>query len=348
MSSVLSAVGVCERSLRAIGQFPVTESAADGEQLREAMTWLDLIMAEQAGTTKMWNLIPQTISFNLTNGTSTYSLNNAFGGNLPLDQIQFPVQAFLLTPQGTSVVGFSASLPGTLAVGQSVVDLTGAANIPPGAVVAAINTAANQITLSCPSTVAAGDVLQFNTSSTQVSTGTVGGTGLIAGTPMYHRRNVPLVTRDIFKEVHNPAEFGHPRMFFIDRLPAPTLQIFPTPVATDNGLYIFQLDVQTYAPNVAPAGVTGTQPQGSVQHNFRQAWQRWLVVQLAHDLGSGPITKLPESSLNRFGKMASTAKEALLAYENREFEDTPPVGDAYDEHEYQPGGHYHRHHDQVW
>jgi hypothetical protein len=245
MSAVLPAVTICERALRAIGAFPVTESAADGEQLREAMTWLDLIMAEQAGATRLWFLVPATLSLTLTNGTSVYNLDQALGANLPIDQIQFPVEALLQYPSG-------------------------------------------------------------------------------------RQEPLPIVNRDAFQAIEEKTAHGPPRLIYIDRLPIPTLTTWPTPPSTDPNTWIIKLDVQTYAPNVAPAGVTGTQPQGSIQTNFRQAWQRWLIVQLAHDLGSGPIFKLPETSLNRFGKMASTAKLALESFENREHQTTPPVGEAWD------------------
>lgn len=348
MSATLSAVAICERSLRDIGAFPVTESAADGEQLREAMFRLDLIMAELAASTRLFNLIPQTLAFTLLNGTGSYALFTALGSQLPADLIQFPVEAMLLVPQGTSVVAFSAALPGALAVSQTVTDLTNPASIPPGAVISAIDTVNKKVTLSAPSTAAGNDILQFGTPTTPtnlVSTGTVGGTGLIAGTALYRRKVLPLVTRDEFNAIRKPADTGEPHIGYIDRTANPTLQVFPTPLATDPNLYMLRLDVQTYAPNVAPAGVTGTQPQGAVQHNFRVGWQRYLVAQLSHDLGSGAITKLPEASLNRFGKIAEGAKAELLAFENREHETTPPVGDAYDDHEYEYGGHYHRHHD---
>jgi hypothetical protein len=245
MSAVLSAVAICERALRAIGAFPITDSAADGEQLREAMTWLDLIMAEEAGSTKLWFLIPATISLTLTNGTSSYPLNTALGANLPLDQIQFPVEALLQYPDGKT-------------------------------------------------------------------------------------HPLPIVHRDQFQAIEDKAATGPPRLIYIDRLPSPTLTTWPTPPATDPNTWIIQLDVQTYAPNVAPAGATGTQPQGSIQTGFRQAWQRWLVAQLSHDLGAGAIFKIPETSLNRFGKMASLSKTALEAFENREHETVPPVCEPWD------------------
>jgi hypothetical protein len=59
------------------------------------MTWLDLIMAQQAGSTRMFNLIPDTLSITLTNGTTEYDLNTALGADLPLDRVQFPVEAWL-------------------------------------------------------------------------------------------------------------------------------------------------------------------------------------------------------------------------------------------------------------
>ena len=245
MSAILPAVAIGERALRAIGAFPITESAADGEQLREAMIWLDLIMAQEAGSTRLWFLVPSTLSLTLTNGTSVYNLDAALGANLPIDQIQFPVEALLQYPSGRT-------LP------------------------------------------------------------------------------LPIVHRDQFQAIPDKAATGPPRLIYIDRLPTPTLTTWPTPPASDPSTWIVKLDVQTYAANVAPAGITGTQPQGSIQHNFRQAWQRWLIAQLSHDLGAGPIFKLPEASLNRFGKMAVEAKTALEAFENREHETVPPVCDAWD------------------
>jgi hypothetical protein len=348
MSQVMSAKQVCETALRAINAFPITESSADGEQLREAMKWLDMILAQNAGANRLLFLIPApgAVSFVLTNGIEQYDLANALGANAPVDGMQFPVAAYLLEPTGTSVVGFSASIPAGIAVGQAVTDVTSANLVPPGTTVAAINAAANQITLSGPSLVASGDALSFATtpSPTQlVSTGTVGGPSYRAGTPTYRRRPIDIVTRDIFLAKRLPNENGRPHMVYIDRLPDNQLILFPTPLATDTQLYILELDVQTYAPNVAPAGVTGTQPQGEVLTNFRQAWNRYLCAQLAHDLGSGPIYKIGEASLNRFGNIAAQAKAELERFENREHEDTPPIGEAYDSYDYDTHEHHHHH-----
>ena len=345
MSQVLSAKQTCERALRAIGNFPIADSSADGASLREAMIWLDLILAENAGTNKLLFLIPSPdlVSFTVANGVGTYDLLDALGADAPVDGVQFPVSAHIVTPSGPSVVNFGGAIPGAIAVGQAVADLSTPANVPNPTTVQAINASAQQITLSGPSTVLAGETLQFSSSpaTNVVSLGTIGGTGMVAGTSTFHRREVRIVTRDVFMAARDPNENGHPRMVYIDRLPDSQLYFHPFPAATDPGLYVLQLDVQTYAPNVAPAGVSGKRTQGETLTNFRQAWQRYLVAQLSHDLGAGPIFKIGEASLNRFGKMAAEAKERLEAFENREHDDLAPICEAFDAGDSDPR---HEHH----
>lgn len=240
MSKVFTAKEIAERALRAIGAFPITQSSADGEQLREAMIWLDLNMAEIAGVTRLFSLVPATLEFDITNGTSSYDLNTELGADLPTDRIQFPVDAWLEDEDG-------------------------------------------------------------------------------------NRYPLKIVTRDVFEAVPDAAEQGQPTMIHIDRLPTPTLRIYPTPATTDTTTWTIKLVVQTYAPNVAPGGVTGTQPSASVLTGFRQAWQRWLIWQLASDIGSGPVFKLPSASIKDFGEKAKDARMALEAFENREHETTEPV-----------------------
>jgi hypothetical protein len=244
MSRILSAVDIASRALRAIGAFPVTESSADGEQLREAMTWLDLIMAETSGTERLFSrMTPTTLPLLITNGTQTYNLYNALGTNLPPDKVQFITDAFVDDAAG-------------------------------------------------------------------------------------NRFEIQIVNREKFEDVAKPATTGTPRWIYIDRTGNPTLQLFPTPDVTDPTVWTLKLVCQTYAPNVAPGGVTGLLPLASVLHDFGQAWQRWLILQLAHDLGSGPIHALPQERITNFLAMAGSAKLRLLAFENRQQETTPPIGEA--------------------
>lgn len=145
-----------------------------------------------------------------------------------------------------------------------------------------------------------------------------------------NRTPVEIVTEQAFEAVSLIDEEGPPCRIHIDRQAdgidvSPTLRIFPTPSASDTTTYYLKLVCQRFSPNVAPGGVTGDMPVTAVAHEMGVAWQRYLVCRLAHDCGSGPILKLPETSLNRFAQMATTAKAALDAFENREHQTTPPV-----------------------
>lgn len=345
MSQVLTVKQICERALRAINAFPITDSAADGEQLREAMIWLDLILGQEAGSNKIFSLIPtlSALQIPILNGKGSYDLAGSLGANAPTDGIQDAISARLIIPSGQSVIAFASSIPGGVALGQTAVDQTNPAAIPPSATVVSINNAANQVTITSPSVVATGDNIVFGTNSPIVATGTVGGNGLIAGTATHHRHPIEIVKRETFEATRLPDENGHPRMIYIDRLPDSQLSVHPYPQATDTNLYILDIDVQTYAPNVSPLGVTGTQSVASNLIKFRQAWNRYFVFQLAHDLGSGPIFKIAETSLNRFGKVAVAARAELLAFENQEHDDEPPICDSFERHD-----HLHRHHHRAY
>lgn len=241
MSRVLSAAEVCALALGAIGQLPVTETAASGEDLRRAMSWLDLRLADLVGTERVFSRLPSgTLSFAIVNGTQSYNLEATLGVDLPTDRIQYIVDCYIEDADG-------------------------------------------------------------------------------------NRSRIEVVTKEMFENVTDLAEIGKPTRIHIDQNPTPTLRIFPTPPTTDTTVYRLHLVVQRYAPNVAPSGVTGTNPDASVLHDMGQAWQLWMVCQLAHDLGAGPITKIGEASLNRFAKMAGDSKERLLAFTNREHETTPPI-----------------------
>lgn len=245
MSRVLTAKEVCERALRAIGTFPLSESAPDAEQLREAMFWLDLIMAEVAGTRRLLHLIPEPVQFALTPGVSRYPLKSTLAGQYPIDGIQFPVGAWVVTNSG---------------------------EVP-----------------------------------------------------------IPIVRRDTWSQAQAQAATGAPRMVYIDRAPELTLYTYPTLPLDAASPLLLQLDFQRNAPNVAPGGVSGAVPQDSTVTGYRQSWQRYLIMRLAMDIGSGPVIKLAEQSLARFERQALTAVHQLDAFENQEHDTEPPITRAFDE-----------------
>lgn len=247
MARTLTAKEICERALRAIGTFPLSESAPDGEQMREALHWLDLIMAEIGGTGRLFHLIDEGVGLKLLPGQGTYRLKSALGTAYPVDGIQFPIAAHLLMPTG-------------------------------------------------------------------------------------QRRGLTIINSDTWGSFDNPETPGLPHVVFIDRQPIPTLHTYPTlPKALGAQTFVIQLDVQRYTPNVAPGGVTGATPQGSVLHGFREAWQRYLIMRLAQDLASGPIIKLPQQSIAVFKTEATEAKTLLMRFENQEHDNEDPICRPYDD-----------------
>lgn len=95
MSVLLSAAGVAEQALIKIGAFSVNDSAADGEQLKRALSWLDFIMAHHFGTQRVFFLIPDTLSVPLAATVTETDIETALGADAPDDGIQFPVGAKL-------------------------------------------------------------------------------------------------------------------------------------------------------------------------------------------------------------------------------------------------------------
>lgn len=147
-----------------------------------------------------------------------------------------------------------------------------------------------------------------------------------------NRYPVEIVTKEKFEANYNADTTGRPEIIHIDRLPtSPILRTYPTPASDDTETWTLKLDVQTYAPNVAPAGVTGNQPSGAILTKFRQAWQLWLVWELCHALGCGPIYTLPSSEREKYRKEADRCRIELEVYENQEHDTEPPIGcDAWD------------------
>lgn len=246
MARVLTAKEICERSLRQIGAFPVTESAADGEHLREAMFWLDLIMGNTVGVNRIFSrVVPATLPLPLENGTGSYNLNVALGEDLPEDRIQFVIDAYLEDGSG-------------------------------------------------------------------------------------RRTPLTIVTRKTFEDVCQPGKSGPPLWVYVGRDAAnPTLKVYPTPEASDPAEYVVHLVVQQYSPNVAPAGITGTQPSGTVLHQFNEAWQLWLVVALSHAIGTGPVYALPAARIKHFAEWAEMLKKPLLSFQNQEHDTEQPIAEPW-------------------
>lgn len=240
MSLILTAAGICEQALRQIGHTPITETAPDGEALRVALQRLDLLLAEAAAVTRIFWLMPATLTLTLEPGVSVYPLASKLGSQLPPDDIQFPVAAYLLRPND-------------------------------------------------------------------------------------RREPITIAQLDTWQHRTQDAREGVPEILYINRLPSATLYTYPTLPAAETETYRIALDVQTYAPNVSPGGVSGNRPLGTGETKVRQGWQRWLVYRLSMEIGSGPVAMLPEQRIARFERQAAIAWDQLTAFENRPHDTEPPV-----------------------
>ncbi len=98
MARTLDSRELCARALRMIGEFPTSETAPDGEQLREALFWLDLVMASNAGLRDVFFLRPATVELTLTPGQRDYSLATIMGDSFPSGGISFPTGCQMLWP----------------------------------------------------------------------------------------------------------------------------------------------------------------------------------------------------------------------------------------------------------
>lgn len=89
-----------EQALRQIGAFPITDSAADPEELDQALHLLDIHMRYLAGTEFVTFLIDNTIQFDLTADEASFDLETRLGDSLPETGYNFPILCMLVDSGG--------------------------------------------------------------------------------------------------------------------------------------------------------------------------------------------------------------------------------------------------------
>lgn len=100
MSVLLTGRTVAERSLRKISAYSINDTGADPEEMREALSWLDMIVAELAGTKKLFWLVEDTIFFDLDAGDGEYDVVTEMGANAPDNDILAVTHATLRDSAG--------------------------------------------------------------------------------------------------------------------------------------------------------------------------------------------------------------------------------------------------------
>ena len=238
MALLLSAKGVCERALRMVGAFAINDSAAQPEDLLEALHWLDLNMAQLTGAEVMRWLVPSTFTISLdTADQKSYDLSNAIGSAFPTDGLAFPIEAWLQDDSG-------------------------------------------------------------------------------------NRYPLEIVTRQKFEDVSKPAQSGTPEYVYFDRLLDMQMQVWPVPSVTT---WNVMLVAQSFSPTVASDDPTKKAGGGNTAHGLRESWQRWAVLQLAADIGDGPVRTVAANKIKSWQAKAEDALQGLKAFDNSEHETSAPV-----------------------
>jgi hypothetical protein len=87
MSLAFTARRFAETALRKIAAFSINDTGADPVEVREALVWLDMLIASLAGTRKLFWLVQTDIVVALTANTSSYDIIDEMGADAPADGV---------------------------------------------------------------------------------------------------------------------------------------------------------------------------------------------------------------------------------------------------------------------
>jgi hypothetical protein len=99
---------------------------------------------------------------------------------------------------------------------------------------------------------------------------------------------LPLITRSMYEEYLQTNTLPE-RSVYITNDVEPILRVVPKPTGSGYSIKIFG---QKYSKDVSRVN-------GITSHDFTEAWELYLVYNLASHLGSGVILTLPENSMRR-------------------------------------------------
>lgn len=102
MSAIFTAAQHAAAALRRIGAFATTHAGADPDQVEVVLISLDKLVAELAGTERLWWLVPADVQVPLTAGVNPTNIVTAAGiGAIPADSLQFITDAKLINISAT-------------------------------------------------------------------------------------------------------------------------------------------------------------------------------------------------------------------------------------------------------
>jgi hypothetical protein len=232
MSRKAIAKEICERALRLIGAFPISEGAPDSEEMNEALHWLDMNLAQLATVARLPWLFTSTVSFNLDIVNSSYDLRTALAEDYPANGYFSTLMAWTTDSNGN----------------RGIVDIV--------------------------------------------------------------RR------QDYEDRANDTIPGGCPSQIFIDRTIDNRPTLYTNRIPSQTG-YIMNLVISTLGQTVSNNWPTGNPMMGFVDSGVPEGWQRWAVLQVAHDIGGGAVRKVSAEKLDGWEKSAATARNELLGAESQ-------------------------------
>lgn len=100
MSAALKVAKIAELALGKIGAFTVNMLAPYPDDMVRTVQWLDIIVAELAGDTRIFWLTPATTTSALTANVASYTLSALLATDYPADGIIFPIEAYIRDSSG--------------------------------------------------------------------------------------------------------------------------------------------------------------------------------------------------------------------------------------------------------
>lgn len=120
---------------------------------------------------------------------------------------------------------------------------------------------------------------------------------------------VELIRRWEFDRDYDPLNCtGIPSRVYVERQDAPTLYLMSTPTDSDHSLVLNGIKY--------PEDVTAD--NGNTDVPFPLAWQRYMALETAIDIGCGPVVALPTQRIDRLRSLSKEAGRRLNAFNNRE------------------------------
>jgi hypothetical protein len=114
--------------------------------------------------------------------------------------------------------------------------------------------------------------------------------------------------RSDWAAIPDQAQAGFPSAIFVDRRHELDPLAYTYPVQQVDTLAL-RTTYQRFAPKVL---------DGTIDPDVPRAWQRYLVFQLAADIGSGPVTRRPIQETKDDRDEAALARARLEAFQNRQ------------------------------